>query len=134
MTQELIQKIEAITFAALRKIGTDDIPKKVALALKFAKSQTPTQILLDGSSLVAVTVDIATVYSLDCRFLQRDYQGAAVTTEEIQALCIVLTEDDVKLCKCTYEVICGQPFHKPTFINAQYWTTTLDALTENYIC
>lgn len=134
MTAEMEQKVKAVTDAALQKIGADGIQKKVDLAVKFARSQPPVQIVLDGNSLVAVAVDIATVFSLESSYRQIDYKGAAVTVEAVQALSIVLVGDDVKLCKSTYDVVPGPTFQDAQFINARYWTTTLDALTEEYVC
>ena len=134
MTAEMEQKVKAVTDAALQKIGADGIQKKVDLAVKFARSQAPMQIVLDGNSLVAVAVDIATVFSLEGNFRKIEYNGAAVTAEAVQALSIVLVGDDVKLCKSTYDVVPGSTYQDAQFINARYWTTTLDALTENYIC
>ena len=134
MTAEMVQKVKAVTDAALQKIGADGIHKKVDLAVKFARSQAPMQIVLDGNSLVAVAVDIATVFSLEGSFRQSEYNGAAVTAEAVQALSIVLVGDDVKLCKSTYDVVPGSTYQDAQFINARYWTTTLDALTEKYIC
>ena len=92
------------------------------------------QIVLDGSSLVAVAVDIATVFSLEGNYRQTEYDGKAITVEAAQALSIVLVGDDVKLCKATYDVVPSSTFQDAKFINARYWTTTLDALTEKYIC
>ena len=134
MTAEMVQKVKAVTDAALQKIGADGIQKKVDLAVKFARSQAPMQIVLDGNSLVAVAVDIATVFSLESSYRQIEYKGAAVTAEAVQALSIVLVGDDVKLCKSTYDVVPGSTYQDAQFINARYWTTTLDALTEKYIC
>ena len=134
MTAEMVQKVKAVAEAALRKIGADGIPKKVDLAVKFARSQAPAQIVLDGNSLVAVAVDIATVFSLEGSYRQMEYNGAAVTAEAVQALSIVLVGDDVKLCKSAYDVVPGLTYQEAQFINARYWTTTLDALTEAYIC
>ena len=134
MTAEMEQKVKAVTDAALQKIGADGIQKKVNLAVKFARSKPPVQIVLDGNSLVAVAVDIATVFSLESSYRQMDYKGAAVTVEAVQALSIVLVGDDVKLCKSTYDVVPGSTFQDAQFINARYWTTTLDALTEEYFC
>ena len=134
MTAEMVQKVKAVTDAALQKISADGIQKKVDLAVKFARSQPPMQIVLDGNSLVAVAIDIATVFSLEGSFRQIEYNGGAVTAEAVQALSIVLVGDDVKLCKSTYDVVPGSTFQDAQFINARYWTTTLDALTEEYIC
>ena len=38
MTAEMMQKVKAVTDAALQKIGADGIQKKVDLAVKFARS------------------------------------------------------------------------------------------------
>ena len=134
MTAEMAQKVKAVTDAALQKIGADGIQKKVDLAVKFARSQAPMQIVLDGNSLVAVAVDLATVFSLEGSFRQIEYNGAAVTAEAVQALSIVLVGDDVKRCKSTYDVVPGSTYQDAQFINARYWTTSLEALTEEYIC
>ena len=134
MTADTMQKIEDVVAAALQKIGADGIQKKVALAVKFARNQAPMQIVLDGNNLVAVAVDIATVFSLEGSYRQIEYDGKAITVEAVQALSIVLVGDDVKLCKSTYDVVPGSTFQDAKFINARYWTTSLDALTEEYIC
>ena len=134
MTVEMMQKIEDVVAAALQKIGADGIQKKVALAVKFARSQPPVQITLDGHSVVGVAVDIATVFSLEGNYRQTEYNGKAITVETVRALGIVLVEDDVKLCKSTYDVVPGPAFQDAKFINARYRTTSLDELTEEYIC
>ena len=134
MTAEMEQKVKAVTDAALQKIGADGIQKKVDLAVKFARSQAPMQIALDGGSLVTVAVDIATVFSQEGSYRQIEYKRATVTAEAIQALSIVLVGDNVKLCKSTYDVVPGTTFQDAQFINARYWVTALDALTEKYIC
>ena len=134
MTAEMVQKVKAVTDAALQKIGADGIRKKVDQAVKFAWAQPPMQIVLDGNGLVTVAVDIATVRSPEGNYRQIEYNAAAVTVETIQALSIVLDGDDVKLCKSTYDVVPGPTFQDAQFINARYWTTTLDDLTEEYIC
>ena len=133
LTAEMEQKVKAITDAALRKIGADGIQKKVNLAVKFAWAQPPVEVVLDGNILVAVAVDIASVFFPEGSYRQIDYNGAVVTAEAVQALSIVLVGDDVKLCKSTYDVVPGPTFQDAQFINARYWTTTLDALTEDYI-
>ena len=134
ITAGMVQKVKAVADAALQKIGADGIQKKVNMAVKFAWSQPPMQIVLDGNSLVAVAVDIATVFSLEGSYRQIEYNGAVATVEAIQALSIVLVGDDVKLCKSTYDVLPGPTFQDAQFINARYWTTTPDDLTEEYIC
>ena len=134
ITAGMVQKVKAVADAALQKIGADGIQKKVDLAVKFAKNQAPMQIVLDGHSLVAVAVDLATVFSPESYYRQIDYNGATTTVETIQALSIVLVGDDVKLCKSSYDVVPGPTYQDAQFINARYWTTSLEALTEEYIC
>lgn len=134
LTADMVQKVKAVTDAALQKIGAKGIRKKVDLAVKFARSQAPMQIVLDGHSLVAVAVDLATVFSPESYYRQIDYNGATTTVETIQALSIVLVGDDVKLCKSPYDVVPGPTYQDAQFINARYWTTSLEALTEEYIC
>lgn len=134
ITAEMVQKVKAVADEALQKIGADSIQEKVDLAVKFARSQAPMKIVLDGGSLVTVAVDIATVFSQEGSYRQIEYKGATVTAEAIQALSIVLVGDNVKLCKSTYDVVPGSTFQDAQFINARYWITTLDALTEKYIC
>lgn len=134
LTADMVQKVKAVTDAALQKIGAKGIRKKVDLAVKFARSQAPMQIVLDGHSLVAVAVDLATVFSPESYYRQIDYNGATTTVETIQALSIVLVGDDVKLCKSSYDVVPGPTYQDAQFINARYWTTSLEALTEEYIC
>ena len=79
MTAEMVQKVKAVTDAALQKIGADGIRKKVDQAVKFAWAQPPMQIILDGNSLVTVAVDIATVFSPEGNYRQIEYNAAAVT-------------------------------------------------------
>lgn len=134
LTADMVQKVKAVTDAALQKIGAKGIRKKVDLAVKFARSQASMQIVLDGHSLVAVAVDLATVFSPESYYRQIDYNGATTTVETIQALSIVLVGDDVKLCKSSYDVVPGPTYQDAQFINARYWTTSLEALTEEYIC
>ena len=134
LTADMVQKVKTVTDAALQKIGAKGIRKKVDLAVKFARSQAPMQIVLDGHSLVAVAVDLATVFSPESYYRQIDYNGATTTVETIQALSIVLVGDDVKLCKSSYDVVPGPTYQDAQFINARYWTTSLEALTEEYIC
>ena len=134
ITAGMVLKVKAVADAALQKIGADGIQKKVDLAVKFARSQAPMQIALDGGSLVTVAVDIATVFSQEGSYRQIEYKRATVTAEAIQALSIVMVGDNVKLCKSTYDVVPGSTFQDAQFINARYWITTLDALTEKYIC
>ena len=134
MAVETVQKVKAVTDAALQKIGAEGIRKKVDLAAKFAWSQAPMQIVLDGNSLAAVAVDIAIVFSPEGSCRQIEYNGEAVTAQAIRALSIVLVGDDVKLCKSTYDVVPGPTYWDAQFINARYRTTTLDELNEEYIC
>lgn len=134
ITDDMMQKVKAVVGAALQKIGAECWQKKIDIAIKFVRSQSLKQIVLDDISLVAVAVDIATVFSLENSYRQIEYNGLAVTAEAIQALSVVLVEDDVKLCKSTYDVIPGSGFQDARFINARYWTTSLDSLTEEYIC
>ena len=134
ITDDMMQKVKVVVGAALQKIGAEGRQKKVDLAVKFARSQPPRQIVLDDISLVAVAIVIATVFSMEGNYRQIEYNGTAVTTEAVKALSIVLVGDDVKLCKSTYDVVPGSTFQDAKFINAQYWTTSLDLLTEEYIC
>ena len=83
---------------------------------------------------MAVAIDIATVFSMEGNYRQIEYHGTAITAEAVKALSIVLVGDDVKLCKSTYDVVPGPTFQDTKFINAQYRTTSLDLLTEEYIC
>lgn len=115
-------------------ISDGNIEKNVSLTLRFVRSQPPVEIILDGEKVTAVAVDMATVYSPEGFYRQIEYHGKVVTVESIQKLGIVLIGEDVKLCKGTYNAVPGDSFQEATFINARYWTTTLDALTEEYIC
>lgn len=135
MTPDRIQKIGAIVSSVLRKIKATDIQKKVDLAVKFARSQPPVEITLDGATVMAIAVDIATVFSLEGNYRQTiDDKGVVRTVESLQALSIVLVNNQVHLCKSTYDVISGNSFEDDRFVNAMYWTTNIDQLTETYIC
>lgn len=134
ITDDMMQKVKVVVGAALQKIGAEGRQKKVDLAVKFARSQPLRQIILDDISLVAVAIDIATVFSMEGNYRQIEYHGTAITAEAVKALSIVLVGDDVKLCKSTYDVVPGPTFQDAKFINAQYRTTSLDLLTEEYIC
>ena len=135
MTQDLLQKIEAVAEAALRRIGAPDIQKKVHLAVMFARSQPAVEIDLDGAKVSAVAVDIATVFTPDGDYhLSVDSHGQIVEVESIQALSILVVEKDVILCKSTYDVLPGSGYEDEKYINCEYRTTDVDMLTENYIC
>ena len=135
ISPDMIQKIEDIVGAALPKIGAADIGKKVQLAVKFARCQPPVEVTLDGAKVVGVAVDIASVFSPQGNYRPyTDEQGVVKTVEAVQALSIVLVENNVRLCKSTYDVILGATPEEEQFINVMYWTTEVDMLTENYIC
>lgn len=130
LTAETVQAIEKVTESALVKIGAADIPGKVKLAVKFAWAQPPREILLNGERVTAVAVDIATVFTPEGCFHQiMDAAGAVTTAESVRALSVVLLGDDVMLCKSAYDAV-----GTDVFLNARYWTTSLDALTEEYLC
>ncbi len=131
----MIQKVTDIAESALRKIGASDIRKKAALAVKFARHQSPEELTLDGKAVVGIAVDIATVFSLEGTYRQWvDGNGNVRTAETIQALSIVVVGEDVRLCKSTYDVISGSPSEKDQYLNPRYWSTDVDQLTESYIC
>ncbi len=130
LTEEMIQKVRDVTESALRKIGETKLQKKIDLAVKFAWSQPAVEILLDGKTVTAVAVDIATVFDLESYFYQFvDDNGAVKTAESIQALSIVILGDEVILCKSTYDAV-----GMDKLINVKYRTTCLEELTEKYIC
>ena len=130
LTEEMIQKIRDVTESALRKIGETKLQKKTDLAVKFARSQPAVEILLDGKTVTAVAVDIATVFDLESHFYQIvDENGVVITVEPIQALSIVIVGDEVILCKSAYDAIGNDKF-----INAKYRTTCIEEITEKYTC
>lgn len=62
ITDDMMQKVKVVVGAALQKIGAEGRQKKVDLAVKFVRSQPLRQIVLDDISLMAVAIDIATVF------------------------------------------------------------------------
>ena len=126
---ELLNMAETLARAAYEKISCRNVEKNVSLTLRFAHGQNPVEIILDGKKVTAVAVDMATVFSLEGYYHQIEHNGTITEAESVQALSMVLTEEDVILCKSTYDAIGSD-----IFINCKYWTTTLDALTEEYIC
>ena len=128
----MISMMAELIRAALEKIGATEIEKKVKLAIKLIHSQAAVDLILDSQTVTGIAVDIATVFSLDGHFSKyRTSQGAEITIETMHALSIVLVCDQIHLCKSTYDVIPGDP---ELFVNCRYWTTTLEDITENYIC
>ena len=135
MTAETIQKVKATIEPAFKRIGVADATKNVALAVKFARSQPVVDITLDNQMTSAVAVDIATVFSLDGDYRTVvDDDGKSHVVETIQALSVVIAGEDVKLCKSKYDVVNNGSFEDAKFVNAKYWTTSVDQLTEEYIC
>ena len=135
MTTDLIQQIEDVVGSALRKIGATDVPQKVVLAVKFAGNQPPVEITLDGKRAFGVAVDIASVFSPEENYHQyADDNGTTKTVESVQALSVVIVGNSVRLCKSKYDVISDSLYGKEKYINVMYWTTTVDMLTEKYIC
>lgn len=135
MTAETIQKIKATIEPAFKRIGVADATKNVELAVKFARSQPMVDITLDNQKTSAVAVDIATVFSLESDYRTViDDDGKSHTVETIQALSVVVAGEDVKLCKSKYDVVNNGSFEDAKFVNAKYLTTSVDQLTEEYIC
>ena len=135
MTDETIKKIKATIEPAFKRIGVADATKNVELAVKFARSQPIVDITLDNQKTSAVAVDIATVFSLEGDYRTViDDDGKSHTVETIQALSVVVAGEDVKLCKSKYDVVNNGSFEDAKFVNAKYWTTSVDQLTEEYIC
>ena len=64
-SEETIQKIREVAYAALTKVNSQKVDKDVKRAVRFASAQNPTEIVLDGKTVKAVAVDIATVFSLE---------------------------------------------------------------------
>ena len=135
MTAETIHKIKATIEPAFKRIGVADATKNVELAVKFARSQPMVDITLDNQKTSAVAVDIATVFSLEDDYRTViDDDGKSHAVETIQALSVVVAGEDVKLCKSKYDVVNNGSFEDAKFVNAKYWTTSVDQLTEEYIC
>ena len=135
MTDETIKKIKATIEPAFNRIGVADATKNVAMVVKFAKSQPMTDITLDNQKTRAVAVDIATVFALEGDYRTViDDDGKSHVVETIQALSVVVVGEDVKLCKAKYDVMNNGSFENAIFTNAKYWTTSVDQLTEEYIC
>jgi hypothetical protein len=63
-----------------------------------------------------------------------DDDGKSHVVETIQALSVVVVGEDVKLCKSKYDVVNNGSFEDAKFINSKYWTTSVDQLTEEYVC
>lgn len=132
---EIIEKVRKLSRAAYIKIGARKVEEKTGLTLRFAQSQSAGQIILDGNAVTAVAVDIASVFHREGCYRQIEGQdGRLLKVETMQVLSIVITGEDVRLCKATYDVIPASIPEKEEFINARYWAATLDDLTENYIC
>jgi hypothetical protein len=134
LTPDVIQKIEEIAEAAYRKIGAADARKQIDLTLKFAQSQPPAKIILDGKTVEAIAVDMASVWSPGDFRTDTDENGVVRTLEYCRVLSLVITDSRVCLCKCGFEVVPGATISQEHYINALYWTTTVDRLTEQYIC
>ena len=135
IASDTIQKIEELAESVLEKIGASDIQKKVRLAVKFARCQPSEEITLDGQRVTAVAVDIASVFSAEGSYQQyADENGTVRTVESCRVLSIVVADDEACLCKCDFDVILATRPQEEEFINAVYWTTDVDHLTENYIC
>ena len=135
MTDETIQKIKATIEPAFKRIGVADATKNVAMVVKFAKSHPMTDITLDNQKTRAVAVDIATVFALEGDYRTViDDDGKSHVVETIQALSVVVAGEDVKLCKSKYDVMNNGSFENAVFTNAKYLTTSVDQLTEEYIC
>ena len=135
ISAETVQKIQEILEPVFHRIGAGNIRKQVDLAIKFARSQLPVEMILDGKKAVGIAVDIATVYSPEGNYYRYvDENHVVQTAESVQALSIVLIDQNVILCKSSYDVISNPSYENPKFINALYRTTTPDALTETYIC
>lgn len=135
ISTEAVQKVEKIAAAVYQKIGASNIQKNIRQTVRFAISQPQADIILDGKPVRATAVDIATVFSPEghyWKFVDEHYRIR--TAESIQALSIVVIGDDVILCKSSYDAITGPVQGEEQFINSKYWTTSLDLLTEQYIC
>ena len=132
---EIIEKVRKLTHAAYIKIGAHKVEEKINLTLRFAQAQPTISIILDGREVTAVAVDIASVFDRECCYRQIEGpDGSLLKVETMQVLSIVITGEDVRLCKATYDVIPTSVPEKEEFVNARYWATTLDDLTENYFC
>lgn len=132
---EIIEDVRQLSLAAYRKIGAGKIVEKVNRTLRFVQTQNAGQIMLDGKETLAVAVDIASVFERECCYRQIEGpDGSLLEVEVMQVLSIVITGDDVLLCKSTYDVIPTSVPEKEEFVNARYWATSLESLTEEYIC
>ena len=132
---EIIEKVRKLTHAAYIKIGAHKVEEKINLTLRFAQAQPAISIILDGREVTAVAVDIASVFERECCYRQIEGpDGSLLKVETVQVLSIVITGDDVLLCKATYDVIPAPSLEKEEFVNARYWATSLESLTEEYIC
>ena len=132
---EIIEDVRQLSLAAYRKIGAGKRAEKVNRTLRFAQAQPAISIILDGREVTAVAVDIASVFDRECCYRQIEGpDGSLLKVETMQVLSIVITGDDVLLCKSTYDVIPASSLEKEKYINARYWTTSLESLMEEYIC
>lgn len=134
-SEETIQKIREVAYAALTKVNSQKVDKDVKRAVRFASAQNPTEIVLDGKTVKAVAVDIATVFSLEGYYHTIiDENGYSRTVEFVEALSIVIVGDDVRLCKSTYDAFRNPVTLEEKFLNCVYRTTAVEDLTEDYIC
>lgn len=132
---EIIEKVRKLSRAAYTRINACNIEENIRRTLLFVQSQNAVRIILDGKAVTAVAVDIASVFHREGCYRQIEGQdGRLLMVEAMQVLSIVITGEDVRLCKATYDVIVASTPEKEEFINARYWATTLEDLTENYIC
>lgn len=132
---EIIEKVRNLTRTAYIKIGACKVEEKINLTLRFARAQPAISIILDGKEVTAVAVDIASVFDRECCYRQIEGpDGSLLEVEVMQVLSIVIMGQDVRLCKSTYDVIPASSLEKEKYINVRYWTTSLESLTEEYIC
>lgn len=134
LSSKVIQKIQVLAWFAYEKIGVRDIRKQIDMTIKFARSQPPVEIILDGNTAKAIAVDIASVFSLEEDYRQIEENGQTITATHCQVLSIVIMGDDVRLCKATFDAVPGGALQKERYINARYWSTDAEQLTETYIC
>ena len=132
---EIIEDVRQLSLAAYIKIGAHKVEEKINLTLRFAQAQPATSIILDGKAVTAVAVDIASVFDRECCCRQIEGpDGSLLKVETMQVLSIVITGDDVLLCKAAYDVIPASSLEKEKYINSRYWATSLESLMEEYIC
>ena len=135
VSDEVIQRIRHLAESALHKIEADNLQEKVELAVKFVRAQASKEIILNGKTVTAVAVDIATIFSCEGSYRQiTGEDGAVRTVETVRALNIVIVDDEVILCKSTYDVWYDASLQKHEFINEYYRTSSVEELTERYIC